>query len=118
MEIEEETSFSSEVNKNVKAYLHLALNNIGNSDVLYEQFAELFSCDFHIKNGLVIQIWKRILQYIWSSSSQSDKYCYFKIFEKCLVANTNVEISNGMANILLESILGNFYIIFLNYFPL
>ena len=111
MEIEEE-SFSCEVNNIVQTYLNLVTNNNITNELIYEEFAELFSCDVHIKNGLITKIWKKIFGYIWKNSFQSDKHCYFKLFEKCLINN---EISNNLAYILLETILGKFCFIFNNY---
>ncbi len=55
MEIEEE-SFSSEVNKTVHSYFNLLVTSNITKELIFEEFAELFSCDIHIKNGLITKV--------------------------------------------------------------
>ena len=56
MEIEGEESFQREVSKTIQSYCNLSLSNISTKEVIYEEFAELFSCDVYIKNGLISKV--------------------------------------------------------------
>lgn len=62
MEIEEENSnFSKEIHQNIKNYLNLMISFKITNEMIYDQFSELFSCDFHIKNTLTTKVVINIL---------------------------------------------------------
>lgn len=57
MEIEEESlTFSKEIHQNVNSYLNLMISFKITNEMIYDQFCELFSCDFHIKNALTTKV--------------------------------------------------------------
>ena len=62
MEIEGEESFQREVSKTIQSYCNLLVSNISTKEVIYEEFAELFSCDVYIKNGLISKVIEKKLK--------------------------------------------------------
>jgi len=55
MEIEEE-NFQGEVSKTAQSYFNLLMSNNITPEVIFEEFAELFSCEVYIKNGLISKV--------------------------------------------------------------